>query len=176
MKKKIVSLMLAAVLAVLVQSSMVEVFRNDSSMLCLTYAVIMVTLAVIYLQIEPYLLYTLRRKIPKVVSAEDNFVEKTAIEETMTGEIKEENVQSAKKQEMKEKIQIEKQETLSLLKSLTKRELEVVDLISAGYSNSDIAKALFISVYTVNDHTKNIYRKMGVHSRLELANLVNKLK
>ena len=77
---------------------------------------------------------------------------------------------------MKEIIQIEKQETLSLLKSLTKRELEVEDLISAGYSNSDIAKALFISVYTVNDHTKNIYRKMGVHSRLELANLVNKLK
>ena len=165
-----------SLVAVLVQSSMVEVFRNDSSMLCLTYAVIMVTLAVIYLQIEPYLLYTLRRKIPKVVSAEDNFVEETAIEETMTGEIKEENMQSAKKQEMKEKIQIEKQETLSLLKSLTKRELEVVDLISVGYSNSDIAKALFISVYTVNDHTKNIYRKMGVHSRLELANLVNKLK
>ena len=159
-----------ALVAVLVQSSMVEVFRNDSFMLCLAYAVIMVILAVIYLQIEPYLLYTLRRKLPEVASTEENMAEKTAEEEMTTGESKEESMQ-----EIKEEIQKEKEAT-ALLQSLTKREMEVVDLISAGYSNNDIAKALFISVYTVNDHTKNIYRKMGVHSRLELANLVNKLK
>ena len=57
---------------------------------------------------------------------------------------------------------------------LTVRELEISDLISRGYSNRDIAKMLFISEHTVKDHTKNIYRKLDIHSRLELATLVNK--
>lgn len=48
----------------------------------------------------------------------------------------------------------------------------MVDLIGSGYSNADIAKILVISPHTVNDHTKNIYRKLDVHSRLELAALV----
>ncbi len=152
-----------ALVAVLVQSSMVEVFRNNSSMLCLAYAVIMVILVVIYLQIGPYLLYTLGRKIPKAVKTEG---EEGVAEETIT-------VESVEDKQAAESL---KKEIPSLLVSLTKRELEVVDLISAGYSNSDIAKSLFISVHTVNDHTKNIYRKLDVHSRLELANLVNKLK
>lgn len=50
-----------ALVAVLVQSSMVELFRSMPSLLCLAYAVIMVILAVIYLQIEPFFLYTLHR-------------------------------------------------------------------------------------------------------------------
>lgn len=64
---------------------------------------------------------------------------------------------------------------LNPLSVLSKRELEVVELIAGGYSNADIAKILFISVHTVNDHTKNIYRKLNVHSRYELTALVNKI-
>ena len=63
----------------------------------------------------------------------------------------------------------------SPLAVLSKRELEVVDLIGSGYSNADIAKILVISPHTVNDHTKNIYRKLDVHSRLELAALANRV-
>ena len=48
-------------------------------------------------------------------------------------------------------------------------------LIGYGYSNGDIAKILFISENTVKDHTKNIYRKLEVHSRFELAALVNRI-
>ncbi|MBQ9931590.1 MAG: helix-turn-helix transcriptional regulator [Firmicutes bacterium] len=59
-----------------------------------------------------------------------------------------------------------------LLRVLTKKEREVVDLICLGYSNGDIAKLLFISEHTVKDHTKKIYPKLGVHSRFELASLV----
>jgi len=57
---------------------------------------------------------------------------------------------------------------------LSKRELEVVDLIARGYSNAEIANVLVISVHTVNDHTKKIYRKLNVHSRLEVAALANR--
>jgi len=51
-----------------------------------------------------------------------------------------------------------------------------VDLIARGYSNAEIASVLVISVHTVNDHTKKIYRKLNVHSRLEVAALANRQK
>ena len=57
---------------------------------------------------------------------------------------------------------------------LTQRELEVANLICHGHSNKDIAKMLFISEHTAKDHTKNIYRKLGIHSRFELAAMFNK--
>jgi DNA-binding CsgD family transcriptional regulator len=42
-------------------------------------------------------------------------------------------------------------------------------LLIKGYSYKEIAAALFISVETLNSHIKNIYRKLDVHSRSELA-------
>ncbi|RJP14866.1 MAG: DNA-binding response regulator [Candidatus Abyssobacteria bacterium SURF_5] len=51
---------------------------------------------------------------------------------------------------------------------LTKRELEVLHLISDGLSNSQIAKKLFISEQTAKDHARNIMRKVGVNSRAAL--------
>ncbi len=46
--------------------------------------------------------------------------------------------------------------------SLSDREMEVVKLISEGYTNSQIAVVLHISNHTVNTHRKNIMRKIGV--------------
>lgn len=46
--------------------------------------------------------------------------------------------------------------------SLTKRELEILQLITQALSNKEIAKALFISDQTVSVHRKNIMRKLGV--------------
>jgi DNA-binding CsgD family transcriptional regulator len=54
---------------------------------------------------------------------------------------------------------------------LTPREREIIELISAGRSNQEIADRLFVSLATVKDHNHNIFRKAGVRSRLELANL-----
>jgi len=48
---------------------------------------------------------------------------------------------------------------------LSKRETEVLELISQGLSNVDIARRLFISEYTVKDHLKKIMSKMDVGSR-----------
>jgi LuxR family maltose regulon positive regulatory protein len=52
-----------------------------------------------------------------------------------------------------------------LVKPLSERELEVLDLIAAGLSNSEIAERLFIAVGTVKRHINNIYSKLDVHSR-----------
>lgn len=142
-----------ALVAVLVQSSMVEIFRSLPSMLYLVYAIVMVVLVIVYLQMEPYFLYTLKKKIPEV--AEDSRASELDGYTISTGAVPEEN---------------------GVLSVLTKRELEVVDLIAGGYSNGDIAEMLYISLHTVNDHTKNIYRKLEVHSRYELMTLVNKSK
>jgi DNA-binding NarL/FixJ family response regulator len=52
---------------------------------------------------------------------------------------------------------------------LTEREKEILQLLIKGNSYKEIASALFISVETLNSHIKNIYRKLNVHSRSELA-------
>lgn len=52
---------------------------------------------------------------------------------------------------------------------LTPRELEIVALVVAGYSNPDIAQRCSISEQTVKHHISNIFDKLGVSNRLELA-------
>jgi two-component system nitrate/nitrite response regulator NarL len=52
---------------------------------------------------------------------------------------------------------------------LTTRELEVVTLITEGCTNKDIAKTFGISEETVKRHLTNIFNKLGVGNRLELA-------
>ncbi len=48
---------------------------------------------------------------------------------------------------------------------LTRREVEVVQILAGGARNADIAEQLFISEYTVENHLKSIYRKLGVSNR-----------
>ena len=50
-------------------------------------------------------------------------------------------------------------------RALTKRELEVLRLLSAGRTNREIAASLVLSVRTVDRHVSNIYAKLGVSSR-----------
>ena len=52
---------------------------------------------------------------------------------------------------------------------LTPRETGVIALIVAGYSNKDIATKFAISEHTVKHHLTNIFDKLGVSNRLELA-------
>ena len=52
---------------------------------------------------------------------------------------------------------------------LTPRELETIQLLAAGLSNKEIARALSVSPRTVNFHLDNLYSKLGVSSRTEAA-------
>ena len=54
---------------------------------------------------------------------------------------------------------------------LTPREADVLELLQDGATNAQIAHALSIGVETVRTHARNIYRKLGVSSRRELARL-----
>jgi LuxR family maltose regulon positive regulatory protein len=55
----------------------------------------------------------------------------------------------------------------ALVESLTERELEVLQLIAEGLSNREIADRLVLALSTVKVHTRNIYGKLGVHSRTQ---------
>jgi DNA-binding NarL/FixJ family response regulator len=67
-------------------------------------------------------------------------------------------------------FQKQQSKTLSMVQHhLTEREKEILQLLIKGNSYKEIASALFISVETLNSHIKNIYRKLNVHSRSELA-------
>lgn len=52
---------------------------------------------------------------------------------------------------------------------LTPREREIIAAVSAGYSNKDAGRKFSITERTVKHHLTNIYDKIGVSSRLELA-------
>ncbi len=130
--------------AVIVQSVLVELFRSSMVLLNIAYLAVVITLVIIYQIFEPFLIYSMERKF------EEHPLDKK------NGDT----------------VEVLPQES-SVLALLTKREAEVVELIGYGHSNRDIADILYISEHTVKDHTKNIYRKLNVHSRFELTALVN---
>ncbi|MSO20007.1 MAG: response regulator transcription factor [Acidobacteria bacterium] len=52
---------------------------------------------------------------------------------------------------------------------LSSRERQVVELVSQGFKNREIAQRMFISEQTVKNHLHNVFDKLGVSDRLELA-------
>lgn len=59
---------------------------------------------------------------------------------------------------------------------LTARELDVLSCIAKGFSNQDIAQALFVSEKTVKNHLTNIFRKLNVNDRTQALIYVLKHK
>lgn len=60
-------------------------------------------------------------------------------------------------------------ETLPSSHGLTSRELDVLRLLAAGYTDQRIAEALFVSRRTANTHVQHIFGKLGVNSRAAAA-------
>jgi DNA-binding NarL/FixJ family response regulator len=56
----------------------------------------------------------------------------------------------------------------SVLEQLSPREREILDALAAGQRVGNIAQAFGISAFTVRNHLKAIFRKLGVHSQVEL--------
>nr|MBP6568782.1 winged helix-turn-helix transcriptional regulator [Saprospiraceae bacterium] len=58
---------------------------------------------------------------------------------------------------------------------LSKRELEVLGLISDGLSNEEIAEKLFISLNTIKTHTSNLFEKLEVKRRTQATEKAKRL-
>lgn len=55
------------------------------------------------------------------------------------------------------------------LPKLTRRELEILELVAEGRSNRQVAQLLWVTDQTVKFHLANVYRKLGVRSRFDAA-------
>ncbi len=64
-------------------------------------------------------------------------------------------------------LRTERRATSQRADRLTEREIEILALLTAGTSNSDIATQLFLSVNTVNTHVRNLLNKLEVHSKTQ---------
>lgn len=57
---------------------------------------------------------------------------------------------------------------------LTERESEVFRYLAQGHTRASIAKRLFVSENTVREHVKSIYKKLHIHSKQQLIDMVDK--
>ncbi|MGB0176140.1 MAG: response regulator transcription factor [Owenweeksia sp.] len=60
--------------------------------------------------------------------------------------------------------------------NLTNREYEVLQLLSGGHSNAEIAETLFLSLSTVKTHVSNLYIKMDVQRRAQAVEMAKRLR
>ncbi len=150
-----------AITAVLIHAVIAEMFLGASIALYIFYAVIMAVLVFVFMQVEPFLMFALRRRI----ADEDT---------SATAEVEVPTVQASQTETKAESMVTTDTDTTDdpLLK-LSPKKREVAELICMGYTNKDIAEALVISEHTVKDYVKDIYYALDVHSRIELAALVN---
>ncbi len=64
-----------------------------------------------------------------------------------------------------------KEDSTKLMESvrMTKRERQVIELVSEGMTNKEIAQRLRLSTYTVKSHVHNILEKLALHTRVQIA-------
>jgi two-component system, NarL family, response regulator LiaR len=60
--------------------------------------------------------------------------------------------------------------------NISKRELDVLELMSAGFSNQEIAEKLFVSLNTIKTHTSNIFLKLDVKRRTQAVQKARELR
>jgi len=59
---------------------------------------------------------------------------------------------------------------------LSKREIDVLELLAEGYSNQEIGDKLFISLNTIKTHTSSIYQKLNVRRRTQAIQKAQELQ
>jgi len=58
---------------------------------------------------------------------------------------------------------------------ITKRELEILNLMAQGHSNQEIAATLFVSLSTVKTHNQNLFEKLDVKRRIQAVEKAKRL-
>jgi two-component system, NarL family, response regulator LiaR len=59
---------------------------------------------------------------------------------------------------------------------LSKREMEIINLMAQGHSNQEIAAALFVSLSTVKTHVQNIFEKLDVKRRMQAVEKAKRVR
>lgn len=130
----------------LIHSFGIEMFRNNLTFLYDIYLILSFGLMLGYYFAEPFFLYNLKNINNKNVEKKD------------IGD-------SIKEIEISDKV-LEKEE--KVLRTLSLQEQNLVKLILQGYSETEIAKEMNIKLNTQKSYRKNVYSKLGIHSKREL--------
>jgi RNA polymerase sigma factor (sigma-70 family) len=96
----------------------------------------------------------------KNIEHKEEIVEKP--EEEPTEKAKEELEEEAEEEKKAGSIQVDSTQ-------LSEREIEVIELVSKGYTSHEISQMLFISPHTVQKHRKNIIKKLGLKNFNEIV-------
>ena len=64
----------------------------------------------------------------------------------------------------------------SLIEPLSRREMDILQLLESSLTTNEIADRLMVSVHTVRSHVKSIYAKLGVHGRIAAVTHARELK
>ena len=72
--------------------------------------------------------------------------------------------------------QVYADEPATAVSALSDREMQVLDLISEGATNREIADQLHLSPHTIKEHTSAIYRKLEVRNRAEAVRQAQRLR
>jgi DNA-binding NarL/FixJ family response regulator len=54
---------------------------------------------------------------------------------------------------------------------LTAQQVQIARMVAAGATNREVAEQLYLSIRTVDHHMRNIFVRLGIRSRIELAKL-----
>jgi DNA-binding NarL/FixJ family response regulator len=167
--------------SVLLLSWLVETFRENTAMLYTLYIAIAVVMAVVFLMLEPYLLYSFRgpSAVSKLLDAdrpddEKEYPASVAVAAgTAGGEKKKASPALPEGSQISERT---RHIASRSVEKLTRKELEVMEMMLRGLTSAEIARQMVNSVSTINSHRARIYEKLQIHKIGELFALENRLR
>jgi DNA-binding CsgD family transcriptional regulator len=163
---------------VLIQATLLDKLRDNLIVLYAVYVIIAVMLIILYLILEPYLIYSFRsRTLQDLIGvvAEDTDERKTAELEAIpiVKAVEVKHIEPEDETLHSRRMKILLTHTLS---PLTRREYQLADCIMRGLRRSEIAQEMGLKPATVTQYTNTVYDKFGIHKRQELFRLAEKLE
>jgi DNA-binding CsgD family transcriptional regulator len=142
-----------AFLTVLLHTALLETFRDLTTVRYAVYLIIAVCTVILFLILEPYLMYAFRGKSIFLETLEDRRPEQGQGEKAGKSDGRDNRARNLAEE---------------AFENLTGQELRVAELLLRGYSFRGAAEELSISLNTAKGYGKNLYAKLGVHSMREL--------
>ncbi|MDR2501901.1 MAG: helix-turn-helix transcriptional regulator [Oscillospiraceae bacterium] len=155
-----------AFVTVMIHTALLDVFRANVTALYVVYLVIAVACVILYLILEPYLLYAFHGK-PLISGERAAELNEAARAARGKGEAFPEDAPAAP---------VLPETPCRTEDELTDREKQIAQELMLGLDYKQIAAKLYISPYTVSSHKKSIYTKKGVHNVAELILKMGKLQ
>jgi DNA-binding CsgD family transcriptional regulator len=177
-----------ALITIIVHSTILEVFRDNLQILYIIYLVVSVAMAILYLMLEPYLLYSFRgRTLQDIIGVvaedkdDDELVKPETVSVAAHAQARPPLLRTAPKAEPvppKEEPLHERRMKALMSRApepLTRREYQAADGIMRGLRRSEIAKEMQILPESVTKYINRIYDKFGIHRRQDLFKLAETL-